>query len=189
MSGKELPSGMPRPKRVLICALQMAQPPRKERAMPRRVYRSSAADSKRTFASVPASGPRKTASDVKAAWVEFRPLIADDKAGTKPTARIFVDGLRDESGFNATMLARYELQQLVEKYLPEVEIDGPRFIEERYLAVKNGTDETLTVWIQAESLVREGRGETVDMAARQAGRRGDRYDRPQAGRAEARATP
>ena len=91
---------------------------------------------------------RQSSSDVKAAWVEFTALVAKADPPAKPTARIFVNPLADASGQDATTLARHELQNLVERYLPEVEIEGRKKYRESQLAVQNDTDEPVLVAVQ-----------------------------------------
>lgn len=97
-------------------------------------------------------------SDVKGASIDFTSLVPQDKAdlseGEKqgsPKARIHVDQLADASGLNAGRRAHAKLQELVEQYLPEVEIEGPKMYYESQLAIENRTKEPIHVWVQTYS--------------------------------------
>jgi len=109
---------------------------------------------------------RKTESDFQIATVRFERLVADppkvDTAKTgegkteptktnqpkPPTAKISVPILKHGSQFPAERLAHVHLQELIERFLPEVEILGPKKYVESRLAVKNGTDEPLVLWVK-----------------------------------------
>jgi hypothetical protein len=116
-------------------------------------------------------------SGVKVATVRIDGLVADPpkegevkelpgiaggipvpKTPEPPTAKINVPDLVHGSQFSARNLAHVQIQEWIERYLPEVEIQGPKKYVESRLAVKNDTDEPLTVWVKAyHRQSREGR--------------------------------
>lgn len=101
---------------------------------------------------------RDYSSDVKGASIEFAAVVPQDSRDLKkdevqgkPKARIRVEPIKDASGMNATRLAHIEIQRLVERHLPEVEIEGPKMHYVSQLAVHNRTKEPIKVWVQRRS--------------------------------------
>ena len=94
---------------------------------------------------------RKCGSAITAARIEFQNLVPNDESGRKPTARIIVSPFEDSSGMHAEVVVRHKLQELVELYLPEVEILGRRKFVEKQLAVQNSHSEPLVLWVQLEN--------------------------------------
>jgi hypothetical protein len=101
---------------------------------------------------------RQHEATVTAATVHFTSLLprhpADLKEGevqSNPNARIEVQPINDVSGLNAEQLVRLELQKLIERYLPEVEIEGPKKFVESLITVRNDTQETVNVWAKVRT--------------------------------------
>ncbi|WP_406700083.1 hypothetical protein V5E97_14705 [Singulisphaera sp. Ch08] len=99
----------------------------------------------------PDRSQRLSGSDVQAGYVFFQDLL---KADAKPKARIGIPRLKHNSALPAELIASDEIQRLVELHVPEAEIEGYRKLYERKLAIKNETDEPMTVWVNAEARVR-----------------------------------
>jgi hypothetical protein len=87
-------------------------------------------------------------SAVVAATISLRDLVGDSQ---QPTARIDVEDFSDSSGMNAPTLVRHKLQDLIELYLPDVEIEGRKKMVEKRFAIDNPHDEPLKVWIQLQN--------------------------------------
>jgi hypothetical protein len=88
-------------------------------------------------------------ADVKTGTVRFQGLLGDGKS-QRPRAQIRVASMSHGSQFPAERIARREIQQLIERHLPEVDIEGPREFVESQLAVHNKCDEPIAVWVQTE---------------------------------------
>ena len=101
------------------------------------------------------SNQLQAASDGRPAYVQIDGFVSDEKR--RPRARIVVPKLKDASSFNAQRIAHYELQRLIELYLPDIDIQGPKTYVESQLAVYNLCKEPITVWVQ-------GRWRKVDNA-------------------------
>jgi hypothetical protein len=101
----------------------------------------------RTTINTRRSSQQSAASDARPASVRFAGFVSDDKR--RPKATIAVPELEDASSFDARRIAHYEIQKLIELYLPDVEIEGPKTYVESQLAVRNDTDEPIAVWVQA----------------------------------------
>lgn len=96
---------------------------------------------------MPSKAIRDSGSDLRGAFVTFRNLIGENP---EPKARISVPTLEHHSSLQAELIARDEIQRLVELLVPGVEIEGFRCIEEKRVAVRNFADEPVTVWFQVE---------------------------------------
>ena len=90
-----------------------------------------------------------TGSDVKPVTVRFKGLLGDEKSHP-PKARIRGASMSHGSVFPAERIANREIQRLIERYLPQVEVEGPKEYSECQLAVRNQCDEPIKVWVQTE---------------------------------------
>jgi hypothetical protein len=90
-----------------------------------------------------------TGSDVKPVTVRFKGLLGDEKSHP-PKARIRVASMSHGSVFPAERIAHREVQRLIERYLPQVDVEGPKEYSECQLAVRNQCDEPIKVWVQTE---------------------------------------
>jgi len=89
-------------------------------------------------------------SAVVAVSISFANLVGEPNS-QRPTASIAVDAFADASGLNAPTRVRHKLQELVELYLPEVEIEGRKKFVEKRVSIHNPHDEPLRVWVQIEN--------------------------------------
>lgn len=89
-------------------------------------------------------GQLDSGSDLKKVKVSIADFFG---AEGKPKATIDVPEPRHGSTFPAQQIARDEIQRLLEEFLPEVEIDGMQRFFEKELAVRNNTEEPITVWL------------------------------------------
>lgn len=87
--------------------------------------------------------PRQHASDVQAGVVRFVGLLDERR---RPRARIVLPELEHGSCLSARDYLRDVLAELIQRLLPEVEIEGHQL--ERDLAVRNGTPEPVRCWVQ-----------------------------------------
>ncbi len=86
-------------------------------------------------------------SDAQVATVHLTQLVAD-KGESHPRAKIDVPNLKHVSECDVRLLALREIQRLVELYVPNVQVEGPRMHFESELCVANHTPEPITVWVQ-----------------------------------------
>lgn len=103
---------------------------------------------------------RQQATAVRGAVIHLTSLLPRDprdvppgESPGRPKARIEVPELADASGYDARRLAYVELQHLIERFLPEVEIEGPREFTENDLEIVNTTDETIRIAVQVRQRV------------------------------------
>lgn len=90
-------------------------------------------------------------SDVQGVLIEFTNFIADDgKKAEKPKAKILLPKFKHGSTFKAWAIAYDAILQLLERYHPELEIDGIQRLYDKQLKVVNRTKEKIHVWVLAD---------------------------------------
>gem|GEM_PF-3122154 len=98
---------------------------------------------------------RAFGSKVVAGSVDITGLITDDpKSATKPKGRVEIPDIGSvPPELDASVRTRDKIQDLVERLLPEVELEGMRKLNEMRIAVDNPGDEPMTVWYHVRKRV------------------------------------
>lgn len=86
---------------------------------------------------------RRSGADLVEIRVVFTGLIGQET----PKAEIKLPDFKQGSTFPAADLVREEIQRRIERFLPEVEIQGRQRRREKYLRITNQTDQTFKVFV------------------------------------------
>ena len=100
---------------------------------------------------------RSSGSEMKWGHILLENVKAKD-GKNQPNAKIVLppDLKADYTYLPVADIIRDRLQEIIEHFLPGIAIDGKRRFFEKKLAVKNDSDEAVTVWVQRTTLVQRG---------------------------------